>query len=366
MKAFFALLTLSVAYLFGAAIGFQTGFNPTHSGLVALGLFAISKVPSGVARSGPDVASVVAQLGQYITVNKKQIWAKIRQGIELHQYMTGVPNVTGFYAEMSATTTELHQAFQKGLQFKGNPSIEAFKNQNYHVKIDALLDELDKLWDGYLVHLTDETTERKNWPFVQFIIETALIPKMIEEINDMSCRASYVAPTPGVAGPYMESMTGLFTLTTNLVTAGALTPIVVGAMNTTNGVSKVEAFLDAIPEVYKKKGGQIFTSVGKRKAYTRNYRDIYNTSGLKEDRSQVFVDDENKIQVIGLTGAGAANRMIFVPGNPKEKLIHMYNKIAVPDRLEVQATGRDLILLHDRWDGVGYKNLDGIFVSDVA
>jgi hypothetical protein len=366
MKPIFLILSLLISFVFGSLVGLQCEFNPIASGVVSTVLSVFSFSPTGSLRAGPDTSSVITQLGQYITVNKTKIWAKIRAGIELYQYCKGVPNITGYYSSMMATSTELHQAFQKGVQNKGTVSIEAFKNQNFHVKVDTLLDDMDNLWNGYLVHLTNETDERKNWPFVQFIVETAMIPKMIEEINDMSCRGSYVAPTPGVAGPYMESMNGLFTIVTNLITAGAFTPITVGTMNDTNGVDKVKQFLAGIPVQYKTKGGSIFSSVGKRQNYSNHYNTIYLNSGNKDDRNNVMIDSEVNTKIIGLSGAGALNRMIYIPGDSKEKLIHMFNKIATPDRFEVQAVGRDVQLLHDRWDGPGFENLDGVFVSDVA
>lgn len=366
MKPIFLISSLIATFIFGSLVGVQYEFNPIASGFVAIALAAFAVAPKGALRAGPDVSDLNTDLGTYVKVNAAKIWGKIRQGIELTQYMTGKSGVTGYYASMLASTSELHQPWQSGLQFKGDPTIEAFKNQNFHVKIDAKLDKMDDLWNGWLNYLASEGDPRDKWPFVQFIVETALIPKMIEEINEMHCRGSYVAPTAGTAGGYMTSMNGLFTICTNLVTAGAFTPITVGSMTDANGVDKVKAFLAGIPEVYKAKGGQIITSVGKRKNYTTHYRTIYQNSGLKDDRNNVMVDDENNIKVIGLTGAGSANRMIYIPGNSKDKLIHMYNKIAIPDRLETQVQGRDVILLHDRWDGVGFENLDGIFVSDVA
>lgn len=366
MKLFFSICILFLAYTFGSFVGYAAELNSTATGLVAAGLSLFAKSPTGSLRAGLDASQVVAQLGQYIEFHKKEIWAAIRQGVELHQYMTGIGGVRGKWSGLSASANELHQPWQSGFQAKGTASLTPLINESFHVKVDMLIDNIDTLYNGYTDFLTKENTTRDKWPFVTYIITNVLIPKMIEEINIMSCVGVRAAvAVPGTAGGYLDCYNGLFTLVTNWITGGLLTPITVGSMTTANGVDKVETFLDSIPSKFKTKGGTIFTSVGKETAYKRNYRTLFGSTNDQKAKGQTQVDDSN-INIIGLTGAGSANRMIFVPGNSKDRLVHFYNEIALPDGFDVQLDKRDVILLHDRWDGVGATTLDGMYASDVA
>ena len=366
MKTIFAIISLLVAYVFGAIVGAAYGFDPVTSGLVStVGTFFAVR-PAGVLSDGPDVSEVNSQLNAFVKANIGTIWNKIRQGIQLRQYMETVSGVTGLWTGFTADVTELHQPFQKGTQWKGTPSIEPYLNTNYHVKIDVKMDELHNLWNGWLNWLADEEKTPDQWPFVKYIVYTVIVEKMIEEMNDMYCRGSFVAPTVGVAGGYLTSMTGLFPLITSAISAGDLTATVVGATDATNGVDQFEGFVDSIPAKYKDAGGKIFTSITMLDYYRVNYRDRFGSTNDKDSKNVRILDRNQNIEIVGLTGAAGVNRMVFIPGNPKAKLKNLVNKLTGPDMFNIQLQDRDVKVLHDRWDGVGLANLDGVRVSDVA
>lgn len=367
MKTFLKLTaTLVVAFLFGIFVGSQLGFDPIIVGLGFVAASFLPLTPVGVFGTGLVTTEVVSQLQTYINLNKMKIWNTIRQGVELWQYTTGVADIRGKYAHLKSNVTELHQPFQKGFQPKGEASLEPYISESFHLKVDMIIDNIDQLFNGWTDFLTDETKLRSEWPFVKWIIQYELIPKMIEEVNVMSCVGVQASPTAGTAGGYLTCYNGLFTIAKNEVTAGNITAVTVGAITASNGVDKVESFLDQIPEKYKANGGTIMTSVGNARNYARNYRSIFGTgTNDRAAKGNLQLDDYN-VTIVPLTGAGTKQRMIYIPGTrPQDRLLRLYNKVSGPDRMEVQLDKREVILLHDRWEGVGITTLDGIFSSDL-
>lgn len=367
MKSLFKIFAiLSVAFFLGIFVGSSLGLDPLVTGLVFVSINFLPLTPVGVFGIGLVTTEVVSQLNTYIGLNRAKIWASIRQGVELWQYCTGIGDVRGKYAHLKSNVTDLHQPFQAGFQPKGTASIEPYISESFHVKVDMLIDNIDQLFNGWTDFLTDETKLRSEWPFVKWIVQYELIPKMIEEVNVMSCVGVRLAPSANVAGAVLDCYNGMFTIVKNEVTAGKIIPVTVGAITASNGVDKVETFLDSIPEKYKAAGGTIFTSVGNARNYARNYRSIFGT-GTNDTKAKgnLQLDDYN-VNVVPLTGAGTKQRLIYVPGSrPQDRLLRLYNKAAGPDRMEVQLSKREVILLHDRWEGMGFANLEGIYSSDL-
>jgi len=235
MKSLFSIKTLSmsfVAMLFGALVALVSGFNPAYGAVISFAGSTIAQAPAGSLHAGVDLSAVVSDLGAYLQVPKTalEIWSRLFTGLELNPYLTKKGGVTGSYAGVASSTSELMQPFQQGFTPKGTTTFTPFMNQVYRAKVDFLLDNIDDVVGSWLMFLHDENVERQNWPLVRFIVEKELLPKLVEEMNAAMCRGVYVAPTAGTAGTSLGTMNGLLKIVADQITATALTPIATGTI----------------------------------------------------------------------------------------------------------------------------------------
>ena len=364
MKTIFALI---VSFLFGAFMGTAAGFDPIATGSITtfagIAAGSLGLMPTGVLSATIDLSLVNSQLNAYIKHNLPFIWSKVRQGLELDQFARMVPNVQGKHASISSSQSEILQAFQSQWTPKGGTTFTPLLNESFHIKADYPIDNIDVLWGTYLEWLTDDQTRRDQWPFVRWVIETQIIPKLIEEINTGGCTGSYVAPTPGTPGTVANMMNGILTQVSDMITATTISPIVTGAITSANGVSKVETFVKSLDPKLRPNGKKnvILTSNYVVECYKENYRAQWGNRD-KEASNNAKLDMFN-MELVGINAFGSSQRMIFAPeGN----ILKLFGKIGTPDRLETQIDKRDVNLLGDWWIGYGFATADLLFVNDQA
>lgn len=367
MKSLFSIKTLSmsfVAMLFGALVALVSGFNPAYGAVISFAGSTIAQAPAGSLHAGVDLSAVVSDLGAYLQVPKTaiEIWSRLFTGLELNPYLTKKGGVTGSYAGVASSTSELMQPFQQGFTPKGTTTFTPFMNQVYRAKVDFLLDNIDDVVGSWLMFLHDETVERKDWPLVRFIVEKELLPKLVEEMNAAMCRGVYVAPTAGTAGTSLGTMNGLLKIVADQITATALTPIATGTIAASTGLDKFETFADGIDPKYSGKGGVIFCSKTLERYYKSDYRATFGATNDQAAKNQTKLDHYN-IEIVGLEGFATSSRMVFVQ---KGNLLGLYDKIFTPSTFQVQQDKRDVILMSDWHIGVGLNTLDGVFVNDQA
>lgn len=361
---------LTLAFIFGAMIGFASGINPTAIGTVAtIGTLATIQLPQGVVNMGLSLAGVqigdiVSDLNKYMAIESNQMnfYRQLRNGLELAPYMRSIGNQRGSYVGVGSTTSELLQAFQQGFTPKGTTSFVGFENKIFALKMDFTLTNIDSIVDSWLFFLSDETRSRAEWPLTRYIMEMEILPKLIEEQNTAMCRAEYAAPTTGTAGDMLESMDGLLTIVSNQITASALTPITTGSISGSNAVTKVETFADGIDTLVSNKGGVILCSQTIARYYKQHYRATYGLTNDQQAKNNLALDNYN-IQLVPINGFGTSQRLVFVtPGN----LIHLYDKLVSPSGFNVELNRRVVDIYSDWHCGIGFQSLQGVFVNDQA
>lgn len=353
-----------VAMLFGALVALVSGFNPAYGAVISFAGSTIAQAPAGSLHAGVDMSAIVSDLGAYLQVPKTamEIWSRLFTGLELNPYLTKKGGVTGSYAGISSSTSELMQPFQQGFTPKGTTTFTPYMNQVYRAKVDFLLDNIDDVVGSWLMFLHDETVERKDWPLVRFIVEKELLPKLVEEMNAAMCRGVYVAPTAGTAGTSLGTMKGLLKIITDEIGSSNLTPIATGAVSATTGLDKFETFADGIDPKYSGKGGVIFCSKTLERYYKSDYRATFGATNDQAAKNQTKLDHYN-IEIVGLEGFATSSRMVFVQ---KGNLLGLYDKIFAPSTFQVQQDKRDVILMADWHIAVGLNTLDGVYANDQA
>lgn len=355
---------LSVAFLAGAIVGSMFGFNPMISGAIVATGSLFASVPAGAFATGIDVSDIVTDLGAYMSVPKtmQELWSRLFTGLELAPYTKKISGVTGSYAGVQSTMSEVLQPWQSAFTKKGVATMTPYLNQVYRMKVDYVIENIDDVVGSWLMFLHDETKERKDWPLVKYILEMELLPKVIEEMNSAMCVGEYAAPTPGTAGAAADSMNGLLTIIANEITATNLTAITTGAIASTDAVSKIETFADGIDTKWTDKGGIIFCSKTVERYYKKDYRDTFGLTNDKDAKNNTKLDHYN-INLVGLEGFGSSQRLVYVAPN---NLLHLYDKIFQPSQFQVQQDKRDVVLFSDWHTGVGFNSLDAVYVNDQA
>lgn len=366
MKKFAFLLSVLAAMFVGSIIGVANDINPIQSAGISLvvGVVVSSLIPQGSLASGISVADLNTQLGAYFRKYSSEIWRAITKDLQFESYMTKVSGVTDEYAIPSSSATELLQPWQPDFTKKGAVNFDAYINKVRRIKMDYTLtaDDIDKISRSYTSFLYEEGKKSSEMPIVKYIIENHFINKIREEIDAMSGKGVYDAPTALTAGASIDSVDGILTKIAAEITASNITPIVTGAIGSSDALTKTEVFHDALPSKYRSMPGVIFMSATNALYYQRNYRTAFGGTNDQLAKGNLKLDGTKK-EIVGLDCFEGSDRILFTP---KENLLCMYDKVYTPSTFEVEAEKRNVNIFTDFHRGYGFGNLGEVFVNDQA
>jgi len=357
-------ILLFIAATLSFYTGLAAGVNPFVTSVSGVALMSLSVSPQGSLRDGIDISEVAVQLGDYFRMYSREIWSQILKGINFEQYMKTVTGVTSQHVGTVSSRTEFIQAYQKGFQPKGTVSLVPYINQVFKLKIDYLIEDLPQLSKNYLAFLYAENKSVDQYPFVQWVVETHLIPGMTEEMYRNAVIGNRVNPTTGVAGNSVDSLNGIFTIITDEIAAGNLTNVIAtGALTTSNIVDKVEDFHKAIDFEYRSLPGIVFMSDAWAQAYKYGYRDNFGTNQDFTGATMSIFGTQK--QIVGIPALNGSSRMMYTPTGPQGNMLKLQDKVSMPT-LTSQVYNRELKLLGDFHRGYGFESLEAVFVNDQA
>src|SRR5664279_2361585 len=119
-------------------------------------------------------SAIIAEYGAYYQdagQNKKRILTKLSQGRQIvDECCTPIKTDDTIFRLANATFRSLVQPFQKTFTQKGGAEIVPNEIRVYRFKMDDefMPDELYATWLGFL---TAKQVDRKEWPFVKWLIE---------------------------------------------------------------------------------------------------------------------------------------------------------------------------------------------------
>lgn len=154
--------------------------------------------------------------------------------------------------------------------------------------------------------------------------------------------------------------TGFGTIIANEITAGNLSPIVTGAITSTNAVEKFEAMYGELPSFAKNDELIIHCSHSSFEKYRKDYRAKFGFGFDKNEKGQ-YVLDGTKCVMKPRSWMGNSERLIVVPY--EEKNLHFG---VDGDNIKVYATpDRNLINVRMMFAlGMQIADLDAIWVND--
>lgn len=369
MKKLLLFSLIALQFAFGAVVAFSTGFNPVAGGSVALAAGVVVgsafTQESGVlgATVGFSLADLNATLGAYVRKYESSIMRAIFQGIQLENYTRKVSGVTSQYVITQSQSAEVLQAYQPAFTPKGETEFSAVINNVRQIKIDYQISEIDELYNSYMSWMADEKKERKDWPFVKWLVVNEIVPKAIEEMDYNSYNGVYVAPTSGTAGPSIAAVDGFKKVIADLITATTLVPIATGAITATNIVDKVESFVDSLAPKYQAMSAPILMSETNARRYWRDYRNNFGgNNNYGGGDANLKVDATNKM-VIGIAAMNGSDRFIHTP---KENMLTLFDSIEYPTNLQTQQDVRVIKMFGDFKRGYGFGDARHLFVNDQA
>lgn len=363
-KFIFSLLTVMAVFIVNAAMGSNsTELIDPGSSISILSDLTDQAPPAVYAMAaGVNLTDLNAALGAYMRKNSNLIFSRFFRGIQFESFMTPVAGIQDEYTHANSNSTELLQPFQCQWTPKGEISFSGFVNKVRQIKMDYNLGCIDELFQSYIGFLAEEGVDRKQWNFVKFIIQEEMLPKIREEIDEMSWKGVYAAPTPGTPGASLDSTDGVGTIIVNEITATNIVPIPTGAITASNILDAVETFVDTLPLNYRNIKEPIFMSSTNARRYWRDYRANFGSNNNYSGKDNLKVDATSK-DIIGIDAMEGSDRFLHTTS---KNLIKMYDKIILPNGFEVQKDKREINILTDFKRGYGFKRLDEVFVNDQA
>lgn len=363
MKNLLLVFSLITTFAFGAILGNEIGLNTIVSGTAVTATFTlISTDFAGYAMLGFDLSAFQATLGSYMRKWDKTISKIIFQDLELEKYMTKKSGIMDEWVSAGSSVDEILQPHQCGWTPKGTVSVNARINKVRQIKIDLTLSCLDDLYTSWLGFMADETKQRKDWPFVKFVVMEHVIPKIKEELDYNSYNGVYAAPTVGTAGNSIDTVDGLGTIIASEITAGNIVPIPTGVITSTNIVDRVESFIDSLPHKYSNLSAPILMSKTNERRYWRDYRNNFGGNNNYNGQNNLQVD-ATSVKIIGVSAMEGSDRFIHTP---KGNLQVAFDKIYTPNILNVDTDKREVNIFGDFKRGYGIADLNKIFVNDQA
>lgn len=312
-----------------------------------------------------NITQLVAEFGAYYQKNgqnMQRLRKLLYQPSITANYFRSMPTEDTIVQYSKSNLTRVLQSFQKAFTPIGDLTVRPTKIQLYNMKVDVeeYPDEIKASWLGFL---EGNGHDRKDWPFIRWIIEEHIIPKMHEDHELFEAfKGVYAAPVAGVAGAQGASMHGINKIRKDYITAGRISPIATGALEADDQdfYEQVNAFVDGIPFLYKRILDAIFMDEAHELKYRRGARKAMNSQYLQQPNLQEVTDYPN-IKVVGLPSM-AGSDVIF--STPAYNRVRHTKKANLMDNMKVEEQKRAVQIMTDFWDSLNFLLPEEVFTND--
>lgn len=299
--------------------------------------------------------------------NMDRLKAAIRQPAVTPLHAKPIIVDSDLYRSSNSKLGEIVQGFQKGFTPKGDLTFEPNEIRLRNIKIDLSLypDDVKGKWLGFLASLDKQ--ERAEWPIVRYLLEKEVTPQIPDDMEmNAYWGGSYVAPTPGTATTAAAALDGLKKTIDAGLLAGSVNAITLTALPTPSTMfDAVEEFSDDIYAANNRLSS-VKIKIFMEPAFLRNYfRDKRNTHGADTNYSTVAintVDFSPNIELVALPSMAGSGYMFATPA---DNLVHLRktNGMATP---KVEESKREVFLMLDWWEGIGFEYNELVFAYKPA
>jgi hypothetical protein len=312
-----------------------------------------------------DVAAIVSEFGAYYInqgQNASRLVKLLYEKSETEKAFTTVITDETKWRGSEAVVSRLLQPFQKQWTPTGAASFKPIDIDAFKLKLDFedYPDELEATWLGFLA---DANLDRKEWPFVRWLVETHILPRMNQdyELNEIFLGV-YGAPTPGTPGAAGTAMNGIKHIRNSFIDAGRITPILTGPLETDpmDFVDQIEEFVDDINTRYWNQPMELNVSQQLERRYLRGYERKYGRN-LDYKGMGTKVEGTN----ITLVGRPSHNGSDIIWATPAGNAVRLVKKSQNMNQVRIENVDRKVKLYTDFWTGIGFLIPEIVFTNDV-
>lgn len=305
---------------------------------------------------------IVTEFGDYYInegQNEQRLLAAIRQPAVTTTHATPIITENDVYRSANANIGEIVQAFQKAFTAKGDLTFTPNEIRLRNLKVDLSLypDDVKGKWLGFLAGM--EPAERAQWPIVRYLLEKQVVPQIP---NDMELKAYYkgvyAAATPGTATTTAATMDGLGTIITTGLTGNMNTVTLTDAIDETNAFERIEEFVDGIDSLLDGENIKLFMDPKIVRWYLRDKRNTHGTD-VNYDPKKPTVDFTN-VSIVGLPSMKGEKR-IWATTEGNFVYLRKQNGMKTP---KVEESKREVFLMLDWWEAVGFEYDELVFAAD--
>jgi uncharacterized protein YciU (UPF0263 family) len=306
--------------------------------------------------------SIVQEYGAYYIdagQNKKRILTMLSQGREITGFATLIKTDDTIFRLANATFRTLVQPFQKTFTQKGGVEIVPNEIRQYRFKIDDefMPDELYATWLGFL---TQKSVDRKDWPFVKWLIEVYYARQIDQdmELNEYY-KGVYAAPVAGTAGADGTGMNGLKKLIQAGVDAHKINSVNLGTLDKTTIFDQVESFTDSIAEVYQGIKMNVFMSRYWYKKYMQDKR----AQGFYQRTSDKDIDGTIDFTPLDVKPLACMVGTSDIFCTPVENFIHISPATLTKNQFKLEEAKRAVAVMADWSEGLGFGINEAVWTN---
>jgi len=282
--------------------------------------------------------------------NKKRILNLLSQGREFTDLATPIKTDDTIFRLANATFNSLVQGFQKAFTPKGGVAIVPNEIRLYRFKIDDefMPDELYATWLGFL---TQKSVDRKDWPFVKWLIEVYYTRQIDQdmELNEYY-KGVYATPEAGVAAPNGTGMNGLQKQLQLGVDAGTINSINIGTLDKDTIFDQIEEFTDSIAEVYQ----GIKMNVCMSRAWYKKYMQDKRAQGFYMKTSDAQINSGIDFTPLDVKPLACMVSTDDIFCTPAENLLYISPATFTKNQFKLEEAKRAVAVMADWSEGLGF------------
>ena len=241
------------------------------------------------------------------------------------------------------------------------------KVRQAEVSID--IDNIRDLHKNFLAKFKRPGAQANNLPF-----ESELMDGFVEQAKeDLAVDALFRGVHDSGGTDPVDVFDGYNKIIADEITALNLTPIVTGALTSSNTVEKLDLVLNGVSEKWRYKKLKMFVSPQISRWYFSNYKTL--NSGNAPNQKDVIRElmngktlaekamylDNSECEIVPAEGLAGSQRVIVCP---QKNIILSHDSLADLETLTVEYMKRVFSIYMDMSVGVGFHTLDALWVND--
>lgn len=292
--------------------------------------------------------------------NESRLLAAIRQPSVTAGYAKPIIYDGDLYRFSNTVLDEVVQSFQKGFTPKGDLEFKPNEIRLRNIKIDLSLypDDVKSSWLGFLAG--KEANERAQWPIVRYMLENEVVPQMKQDMETKAYfKGVYAAPTAGTAGASSAVIDGVKQLLEAGIADSSMKQIALSAVpSATNAFDLIEEFVDNFDSKLDAIPMRVYVTKKMLREYLRDKRNTHGTD-VNYSAEKVTIDFADNVELVALPSMAGEN---YIWATPKDNFLYLRRANGMKSP-KVEESKREVFLMLDWWEGLGFGHNELVYVS---